>query len=88
MRVEARRAQAWRMTPIGAAATLADIAYVRATHATLDQLAQGRAVPRAQLAAWAGHELPDATYVLPDGTFIDVAMIRAAERTLALATRR
>lgn len=28
------------------------------------------------------------TYVLPDGTFIDVAMIRAAERTLALATRR
>lgn len=28
------------------------------------------------------------TYVLPDGTFIDVAMIRAAERTLALAARR
>lgn len=27
------------------------------------------------------------TYVLPDGTFIDVAMIRAAERTLDLAER-
>lgn len=28
------------------------------------------------------------THVLPDGTFIDVAMVRAAERTLALAARR
>ncbi len=35
----------------------------------------------------AANEAGGGTYVLPDGTFIDVAMVRAAQRTLDLAAR-
>ncbi len=47
---------------VAVAATPEDIAYVRATHATLEELAQGRSIPIAQMRAWAGIEMPRATY--------------------------
>lgn len=55
------------MEDLAVAETAEDIAYVRARYVTLEELAHGRSVPIEQLRAWAGTQMPRATYALADG---------------------
>jgi hypothetical protein len=66
-RVEAVSVQTRGMEDIALAESPTDIAYVRSTFVTLEELARGRPEGAERIRAWAGSRMPRATYALAGG---------------------